>query len=124
MTSIPKIEQALMFLCLNGDDNYREIAPQLIEDYFADDTALKTFKLINAIMKDGKQPTFVTFGQYATKDKALTPQQIASVTQWGNDLMTRGGMALWVCFGVASRMLVPLNGFVPRVRGSKKIIIF
>ena len=84
--NIPKIEQALMFLCLNGDDNYREIAPQLIEDYFADDTALKTFKLINAIMKDGKQPTFVTFGQYATKDKALTPQQIASVTQWGNEL--------------------------------------
>ena len=83
---VPKIEQALMFLCLNGDENYKEIAPQLIDEHFADDTALKAFKVINAIMKDGKQPTFVTFGKYALSEKTLTANEIASVTQWGNEL--------------------------------------
>lgn len=75
-----------MFLCLNSDDNYKEIVPQLTEEHFNDELALKAFRIINAIMKDGKQPTFVTFGKYAISDKSLTPQQIASVTEWGNEL--------------------------------------
>ena len=75
-----------MFFCLNSDDNYKEIAPQLTEEHFNDELALKAFRIVNAIMKDGKQPTFVTFGRYAINDKSLTPQQIASVTEWGNEL--------------------------------------
>ena len=86
MKPLPKIEQALIFLCLNADENYKEIMPQLGEHLFQDATALSCFKLIKAIIKDEKQPTLLTIAQYNKTEKSLTPQNISELASWGNEL--------------------------------------
>ena len=86
MNSLPKVEQALINLCLSPDEHYKEIIPQLTEVLFTDDLALRAYKLIKAIMTDNIKPNLVTLNQYGRADKTITAAEVAKISAWGSDL--------------------------------------
>ncbi len=85
MKSLPKIEQALIYISLLNDDTWREIIPQLSEHHFKDELALKCFKTIKNIIADNKQPTLITLAQFGRVEKTFTGADLSTITSWGDE---------------------------------------
>ena len=84
MKPLPKIEQALIWFCLQ-DDHYKDIIPQLNEELLNDELSRKAFKVIRDIVADGKTPNLLTFAQQARVTNTILGHELALISSWGNE---------------------------------------